>query len=914
MDPIDTFENDGTPDERLRELARKLAGDASTADDLIQETWIVSRTRRSREVREPVLWLRGVLANLARSRRRDAHRRAEQERHAARPERLDPHASGIEADVLAQLRSAIEALDAPLREVVELHYFQELGFVEIAERLGRPDSTIRSQHARALEKLRTRRPRGWSAFAWIAGLFARERSDEARSASALPTAAWLLIALSMVGGIAAFTWLEDDAEERALLTGSAPELERDGEPALRSSAVAHGDAREPEPRSRAFEAASGSVSAATSARPGGPERAADGARIEVFVRDVSGTPIPSAELSFRAGPRAGARRFLCDASGRASIPRSCVESACEDGREHVRVAAFADGWGTRFEQSVALDESADTRVELVLADVEMRVAGRVFGPGGAPLAGLTVLANAPRVTGSSEQGERSVAALAHDTVTRADGRFTLAWLPREPLVLEFLSLGASVFETTIDPRDAERELVFRLDHLATLAGTVLLPDGRPARGARIELEKYAHDTLRAVTTDASGRFRIDGLRPGWVRVTATLQEGAFLGTLEHLFLAARTECDWEARLAAHAPLELRIVGPDDAPLACARVRLVRLARPEELPQMTEEGHLRAFDRWNRELATDAQGAARLFPAPPFPFQVEVFSERHGAAFPVHVERDVTADASPRTVRVAAIATPGGLAGRVVHADGSAPEGGFVGVTALDTGAEAQWVLEPSTGAFAIDRLPPGRYDVVATLPLHGRAALGRFEVAPGVRFDAGRLVLPALATLRVDWGFGADATSVRQLQLAQQVEMAGHWVALSVETSAVPRAEGWKLFPGVYSLQAGELRDPELFRVASLAPGSELTVELGPDGTFALPLRVAGATSAVHVRALRSYDDEVVFEKLWTPDEKGAIAGYVRVPAGEYVITAEAEDGRRASVEAHVADDQLLEWREVVLE
>ena len=48
----------------------------------------------------------------------------------------------------------ISALPWPQRAVVVLHYYEDLPLIEVAELLGRPAATVRSDHRRALERLR----------------------------------------------------------------------------------------------------------------------------------------------------------------------------------------------------------------------------------------------------------------------------------------------------------------------------------------------------------------------------------------------------------------------------------------------------------------------------------------------------------------------------------------------------------------------------------------------------------------------------------------------------------------------------------------------------------------------------------------------------------------------------------------
>jgi RNA polymerase sigma-70 factor (ECF subfamily) len=71
---------------------------------------------------------------------------------AAPAERAD--ASAVQNERDARVRAALEALPADYRDVVALHYHQDLGLQEIADRLGATESAVRSRLHRARSRLR----------------------------------------------------------------------------------------------------------------------------------------------------------------------------------------------------------------------------------------------------------------------------------------------------------------------------------------------------------------------------------------------------------------------------------------------------------------------------------------------------------------------------------------------------------------------------------------------------------------------------------------------------------------------------------------------------------------------------------------------------------------------------------------
>jgi RNA polymerase sigma-70 factor (ECF subfamily) len=69
------------------------------------------------------------------------------------PERADDVALAAERD--ARVRAALDELPAEYRDVVALHYSQDLGLQEIADRLDTTESAVRSRLHRARTRLRT---------------------------------------------------------------------------------------------------------------------------------------------------------------------------------------------------------------------------------------------------------------------------------------------------------------------------------------------------------------------------------------------------------------------------------------------------------------------------------------------------------------------------------------------------------------------------------------------------------------------------------------------------------------------------------------------------------------------------------------------------------------------------------------
>lgn len=139
---------------RLRRYARALVGDASQADDLVQDTleraW--ARLHQWRGEGELRAWLFGIMHNVWVEQRRRARLPAPTwEEGAAQPAQGDDPSRWLE---WRDLQAAVARLPDEQREVLLLVCVEELRYEEVARVLGVPPGTVMSRLARAREKLR----------------------------------------------------------------------------------------------------------------------------------------------------------------------------------------------------------------------------------------------------------------------------------------------------------------------------------------------------------------------------------------------------------------------------------------------------------------------------------------------------------------------------------------------------------------------------------------------------------------------------------------------------------------------------------------------------------------------------------------------------------------------------------------
>lgn len=126
-------------------VAAALTGDRDGAQDLVQDTMVKAFVRWDRvsQLDRPGAWCHHVLVNACRSRLR---RRATEWRYLARLRHAEPTSPEPSADTVA-FWAVVRTLPSRPRAVVALYFGADLTSVQIAEVLGVPEGTVRSDLA-----------------------------------------------------------------------------------------------------------------------------------------------------------------------------------------------------------------------------------------------------------------------------------------------------------------------------------------------------------------------------------------------------------------------------------------------------------------------------------------------------------------------------------------------------------------------------------------------------------------------------------------------------------------------------------------------------------------------------------------------------------------------------------------------
>jgi RNA polymerase sigma-70 factor (ECF subfamily) len=142
--------------QRLYRLATSLVGNASDAEDVLQEALAGAYRGLGRfEGRSSVkTWLTRILVTQAAKWRRDRRRMGEVIPHAAPHEEPVVRGASEGVDHRIDLQAALQKLSPEHREVLTLREFDGLAYEEIAEVLGVPRGTVESRLHRARAELK----------------------------------------------------------------------------------------------------------------------------------------------------------------------------------------------------------------------------------------------------------------------------------------------------------------------------------------------------------------------------------------------------------------------------------------------------------------------------------------------------------------------------------------------------------------------------------------------------------------------------------------------------------------------------------------------------------------------------------------------------------------------------------------
>ena len=499
----------------MRHLAISMVGDAQQAEDLAQETWVRALEHPPATDGPLQGWLATVMKNLFRQERRGQIRKADRESEAAvQEEKSGDSGSELLARVSMQrkLVELVMTLDEPYRKVVLLRYFEELVPKRIAEQEKLPISTVKTQLARGIEKLRERldAEHGSDGKSWVMALLPvlREPAGLGSSASLplVPIGAFLMN-LKVIAAVLALTILGTGY----MITRPDAEVVQAEQP-IEQVVEAPAETRNPKPELPGEEVAqietSSRQAVPTTATPSSPEEAtAPVAATEELVHgrvlNLSGHPVAGVDVV--SGSSTSAE--LTDTSDALVLATSADDGSFAAPRKGISRLFARDPQFATVLAGVPVTGSASQETVVVVAP-RIEVAGQVVDEYGNLIVGAQIELQAPL----SMRGRLGVVLdfsqpLDFAVESDSDGRFEFKNAPGfiDGLLIASAEGYSTLEQTAPETSGSNYQLVLHRPALSgdLLTGIVVDELGNPVPGADVSM---GIDTTR---TDAAGGFTFD---------------------------------------------------------------------------------------------------------------------------------------------------------------------------------------------------------------------------------------------------------------------------------------------------------------------------------------------------------------------------------------------------------------------
>ncbi|MEM1451439.1 MAG: sigma-70 family RNA polymerase sigma factor [Planctomycetota bacterium] len=796
-------------DRRLRGLARRLVGDESSAGDLVQDAWVSALSNTGTPIRRLGAWLTVAVRRSSSRAARERRRRADlEELMAARSAAVDD--SGVEArDAAAALRRMIDELADPYREVMRLRHVDEVSIPDIAERLERSPSTVRSQLTRGVDQLRTRLQEREDLRPAIVALAFPRGSTTARAAAAAPSVAVPLVAFVAIA-LVAVTLLSrllqsppvpaDDAEVAVASTGDGHEI-AEAPDAAAAVPVASTTSRREEVTPVLSES-DFDPRAEQAATP--PDRFA--LRLKVEVLNADGTPARDAALGFRGLTEEPIDRTARDGRFDVVLDERELERRSGHPSVWVRAISLTEAWSEPHNVSFR-DREASFQVRT--GGPRTGLVGRVVDPAGRAVEGARV-----ELLPTVDKGIESVAPnvssfeLGFERVSGPDGRFEFLAVTGGIWRLIVSADGYSRREQPVELETEGQEIEVALEEPRVLAGRVRDDRGRAVPDARVWIPDYMNvdRILHETRTDDDGLYELVGVTEHfWVFAETAGASSVYASQHVRMASGGRTNVDLE--IAERPGLTFDVAAADGSMLP-----------HQALVLLCVEGET----IWSDFIEADADGRARARRTPLEPMDVFLGGQRD--AGPVQLAAAVVRRDEPYALTVPVTVVPTGeVTATLIDPLGDPVEGVAIELVNVDLIGQAELDAGPGTwraeyhdvfGAVHASGLPPARFLVEARVAGKGMAAFGPFEVEDGA-VDLGELVMPELRGVQISWA--ADPPSPRSTwslftvdALAKQGER--------VVTSFSRPPEELQLYPGAYRLTHDRSEAQMRFEVAADGP------------------------------------------------------------------------------------------------
>lgn len=726
MHPSSAFEAEQLQ-ARLHRIARRLVQDESTADDLVQETWLAALGSNEEHVRDRSAWLGGVVRRMALGLHRRRGRRRRAERQAARSEMFTDDGMRERIDTYRWLERTVDSLPDPYGGVLRMRFFEELSHRAIAEELDRPLETVHSQIRRGLAKMRERmdREHGGERSAWALLLVRTGARPSAGSTVVLGSRGLLWVAALLVLGLG--IWGVLGTLGRGSADGIVAGVEAPG--SLRP--MGFEEASEPEGGNRG--AVEGGASppldpGGGSTGPVGTAAAkASDTRIVFDVLNGDGIPAPDARLMVFGGTDAILGSFPADERGRveARLDPSWATPVGQ-GVEGVVIAAKSahEAWSANHFTPIVAGETI--RGTLRLGGPIHRLVVNVQDPMGEPVSGATLVAVPRPLRIEQEPDGRVVTNRRLVEITDREGRATLASLGSGTFELRVEAKGFQRWIDVLECTAPEAHRTFVLHPGARAHGRVLDASGSPAEGAEVRVYRAGLQAPLRTTSDALGRWEIEGVPFG------------------HRVISGSIELGVGDTRTVHFERDVPVPSID---LDCRELESIslRLRREDGIPRAPSD-YAALFAKvdgvtWFDRSFLDEEGRAEFFHFPEAPLTLMLFTQDASAAGRTAAEfqgvrpRDEDYEV---VLRPTETATSGGrVSGSLRDASGQPFEHAWVEFWGQGLQQLYSAPIDPSDGAFELDDVRAGVYRAIAVCGAWGVVDFGELELTAGGAHDLG---------------------------------------------------------------------------------------------------------------------------------------------------------------------------------
>ncbi|MEM7164043.1 MAG: sigma-70 family RNA polymerase sigma factor [Planctomycetota bacterium] len=577
----------------------------------------------------------------------------------------------------------------------------------------------------------------------------------------------------------------------------------------------------------------------------------EGHRIEGIVVDPTGRPVADAEVAVNGGMMvggSGGQSIMISIGGKDSGGQvktttdrhgRFVLDGLSSGNQ--TLTATHESWAPGTLADVA---SGSSNIEVMLKEGS-RVDGVVLAPDGTPLADAAVLVT------------RTFGDPVGEMTTGSDGRFAFDHLPSGQLRFVVAAVGFPTIRESLQITDGEpiTDLELRMEIGTAATGLVVDGAGAPVPGARVRLTvEDAHEMGAMATSDADGKFRVEGLAVGEF-YQGTVKSKQHLEHDVEPFTAGKGETELGTITLARGGKLIGIVtNAAGEPVAGARVSLRPVKSDDPMAMLIDMGGLEMdFDfGMGKSGKSDDSGAFEIVAVEPGEYDIRArcsgYSTYKGGR--VTIRDEDSAQAPPIVLERGFTIT-----GRVLDPSGQPVAGATVSASAGFPDLGAKRAKSDEDGNFEIAGLDDKSYRV--------SAKSSNFSPATAKDISAGSTDL------------------VLQLQKAASVS----GTVVDAATGIAVSSFGIKMTPKARNFQ---MPDFSLDDLSSWTSGGEVqrfqdaggVFEVGghKPGEYTLTVTADGYIAHESIVKLKSGENAVLAISL---DRGGAIEGYVRDSNGK---------------------------------